>query len=173
MAKHQAKNGQQIFGFCLTNAQVSPDRHTEFCGYLANVEERHERTINILHLWKLSTAQWSGDVWNYTSCYLYIIYKIHILLLSMVGNNHPLWSFGRYGLAKPVAGIQQEKEGTPGGHHGWPAPGWAVGVQNQELLRPSHTNVSSVFYNCFFIQLHLCILWQLPFNPFAAFPSRK
>lgn len=52
------------------------DGHTEFCGYVAHGEERHERAIGGLHLWKFPTAHWSGDVWKSTSYYyLYIIYN--------------------------------------------------------------------------------------------------
>ena len=42
VAKHRARNGLQISGFCLTRAQAAPDRHPEFRGYVADGEESHD-----------------------------------------------------------------------------------------------------------------------------------
>lgn len=54
--------GFQISGFCLTRAQMAPEWQIEFCGGVADGEEKHGRAIGVSHLWKLSIAYWSGDV---------------------------------------------------------------------------------------------------------------
>lgn len=67
---------------------MAPHRHTEFCGCLADGEERHERTIDILDLGNFPLLA-SQAMYKSPHPIIYIL-LITVLLLSMVGNNHPL-----------------------------------------------------------------------------------
>lgn len=48
VAKHRARNGLQISGFCLTHAQAAPDRHTEFCGYVWQMVRRAMTALSVV-----------------------------------------------------------------------------------------------------------------------------